>query len=113
MIISFCLLKARKYSGKRRKCWLTLSHTIPTFNDPVKEPFENIMGKGENAGNQPFLLFPFFLPLPPNHSYFQHEIFCRLPMLLTQDSVKFLSFDKELTAVQVFQKHCGKRRNCS
>ena len=23
-----------------------------------KEPFENIMGKGENAGNQHFLLFP-------------------------------------------------------
>ena len=37
---------------------LTLYHTIPTFNDPKKKPFENIMGKGENAGNQHFLLFP-------------------------------------------------------
>ena len=31
---------------------LTLYHTIPTVT------FENIMGKGENAGNQHFLLFP-------------------------------------------------------
>ena len=27
-----------------------------------KKPFENIIGKGENAGNQHFLLFPCFLP---------------------------------------------------
>ena len=25
---------------------------------PIEKPFENIMGKGENAGNQNFLLFP-------------------------------------------------------
>ena len=37
---------------------LSLYHTITTFNDPVKKPFENIVGKGENAGNQHFLLFP-------------------------------------------------------
>ena len=31
---------------------LTLFHTIPTFNDPPrKRPFENIVGKGENAEN--------------------------------------------------------------
>ena len=43
---------------------LTLYHTILTFNDPEKMPFENIWGKGENAGNQHFLLFPqCFLPI--------------------------------------------------
>ena len=31
--------------------YLTLYHTIPTFNKPEKKPFENIVGKGENAGN--------------------------------------------------------------
>ena len=43
---------------------LTLYHTTPTFNDPEKkEAFENIVGKGEKAGNQHFLLFPqCFLP---------------------------------------------------
>ena len=37
---------------------LTLYHTIPTFNNLEKESFENILGKGENAGHQHFLLFP-------------------------------------------------------
>ena len=43
--------------------YLTFYHTIPTFNNPRKKPFENIVGKGENAGNQYLLLFPqCFLP---------------------------------------------------
>ena len=33
----------------------TLSRLLNTLK---KQPFENIMGKGENAGNQHFLLFP-------------------------------------------------------
>ena len=38
-------------------------HTIPTLTTLRKMPFENILGKGENAGNQHFLLFPqCFLP---------------------------------------------------
>ena len=37
---------------------LTLYHTIQTFIDLGKKPFENIVGKGESAGNQNFLLFP-------------------------------------------------------
>ena len=36
---------------------LTFYHKMTTFNDPGKETFENIVGKGENAGNQHFLLF--------------------------------------------------------
>ena len=36
-----------------------LYHTIPIFDDPEKNKvFENIVGKGENAGYQYFLLFP-------------------------------------------------------
>ena len=34
---------------------LSLYHTVPTLR---MKPLENIMGKGENAGNQHFLLFP-------------------------------------------------------
>ena len=42
---------------------LTLYHTIPTFKTLVMKPFENTVGKGENAGNQHFVLFPqCFLP---------------------------------------------------
>ena len=44
-------------------CGLTLFHTILTFHDPEKEGYWNIVGKGENADNQHFLLFPqCFLP---------------------------------------------------
>ena len=58
--------------------WLTLYHTIPTFNDPEekKKPSKKIVEKGENAGNKHFLLFPqCFQPYPSknkNHhfSYF-------------------------------------------
>ena len=35
---------------------LTLHHTILTVNNP-EMPFENIMGKGENPGNQHFSRF--------------------------------------------------------
>ena len=37
---------------------LTLYHPISTFNDNENEAFENILGKGENAGSQLFLLIP-------------------------------------------------------
>ena len=30
---------------------LTLYHIIPGFNDPDKNHFDNIVGKGENVGN--------------------------------------------------------------
>ena len=42
---------------------LILYQTIPSFNNPPeKSLFENNVGKGENAGNQDFLLFTqFFL----------------------------------------------------
>ena len=38
--------------------WFNLYHTIWTFTILGKKPFENNMGKGENDGNQHFLLFP-------------------------------------------------------
>ena len=42
---------------------LTLYYTIPTLMMLKKKPFENIVGKRENAGNHHFLLFPqCFLP---------------------------------------------------
>ena len=61
----------------------TLYHTIPTFNVLVRKPFENIMGKVENAGNQHFLLFfhNVFYPFPKEISFFQSHLFCRLQML--------------------------------
>ena len=61
---------------------LTLYHTIPTLNDREKEAFENIVGKGENAGNQHFLLFPqFFIPFPNQISIVHLHLFCHLQMV--------------------------------
>ena len=51
---------------------LTLCHTTATFNNPEKKGFENILGKGEIAGNQHFLLFPqCFLPFQAQISIFK------------------------------------------
>ena len=59
-----------------------LSHNPEFKRPPTKKPFENIVGKGENAGNQHFLLFPqCFLPFTKQISKFQSRLFCRLHML--------------------------------
>ena len=51
--------------------FIALYNTNPKFNNPEKEGFENIVGKGENAGNQHFLLFPqYFLPFPKQYLIF-------------------------------------------
>ena len=61
---------------------LTLYYTVLTFNDIEKEAFENIVGKGENAGNQHFLLFPqCILPFPNQILIVHLELFCHLQML--------------------------------
>ena len=57
-------------------------------------PFENIVGKRENAGNQHFLLFAqCFPPIPKCISVFKVHLFCRLQMLLIQTSLKIGRFD--------------------
>ena len=64
------------------QCLLTLCQIIPTFNDPEKEIFENMEGKGENAGTQHFLLFPqCFLPIQTTISVFKLLLCCCLQML--------------------------------
>ena len=43
--------------------WLSWPfNSLPHNPDLKKKPFENIVGKGENAGNQHFLLFPHYFP---------------------------------------------------
>ena len=70
---------------------LTLCLTITTFNKPhKKEPFEDFVEKGENAGNQHFLLFPqCFLPFPNQISIFLSHLLCRLQMFSIWNSLKF------------------------
>ena len=57
-----------------------------------EKPFENIVGKGENAGNQHLLLFPqYFLPFVKPFQFFNHIYFfvCKF--------FQFLLFGKELS----------------
>ena len=52
-------------------------------------PFENTVSKGENAGNQHFLLFPqCFQPFPKQISIFESLLICHLQMLWTSDDFK-------------------------
>ena len=56
------------------------SRVLETLN---KMAFENIVGKGENAGDQHFLLFPkYFLPYQKQFHYFSLIEFDRQPLLL-------------------------------
>ena len=53
-----------------------------------KMPFENIVGKEENAGDQHFLVFPqYFFIIPKRISVFKLHLFC-LQMLSIWTSLK-------------------------
>ena len=59
------------------------------------KPFENIVGKVENAGNQHFLIFPeCFLPNPKRIFVFKFHLFCRLQMLSIWTSLKIFNLVK-------------------
>ena len=79
------------------KLFPTQSRLLTT---PKKEPFDNSVGKGENAGNQHFLLFlQYYLPIPKRMPV------VKLHFLLSAndfnlDQSKILSFGKELNIIQ-------------
>ena len=65
---------------------LILYHTITILG---KKPFENIVGKGQNARNQHFLLFPqCLLPFLKQISIFQSRLFYRLQVFSIWTSLK-------------------------
>ena len=49
---------------------LTLCYNIPNFNNQDNESFLIIVGKGDNAGNQPYLPGPTMLSTTLNHAVF-------------------------------------------
>ena len=60
-----------------------------------KNPFENTVGKGENAGNQHFLLFPqCFLPNHLHKSSSEVHVECDLQMLSNWTGLKFCHLEK-------------------
>ena len=63
-----------------------------------KKAFKNIVGKGENAGNKHFLLFPqFFFTLPKTSFYFSFNFILSSANACNSDWSKILLFGKELT----------------
>ena len=68
----------------------TRYHIIPTFYDIDKAAFEYIVGKGENAVKQHFLLFPqCFIPYQRQKLSFQQNKIYRLQMLSTWTRLEF------------------------
>ena len=83
---------------------LTLYQAIP-FNDLEKKPFENNVGKGENAGNQHFLLFPtMFSTLPSINFSFLVTLMLPYANDFNFDQSKILSFGKRVKKDQLLQK---------
>ena len=79
---------------------LTLSHTIPNFNDLEKEAFENIVGKGENVGNQHFSPFPtVFSTLPKTNFKFSDTFIVSSANAFNLNQCKILWFGKELNNI--------------
>ena len=80
---------------------VSLLHHYCTNNYPIstqslvlttlrKKPLENIVGKGENAGNQYFLLCPqYFLLFTKQISNLQSLLFCCLQILAIWTSLKY------------------------
>ena len=64
-----------------------------------KKPFETIEGKGENAGNQNFLLFPqYFQPYQRQKFIIVSSFILSSASALSLDQSKILSFGKELNS---------------
>ena len=118
-------------------CFLLFKLAYFTFNK--RKPFENIVGKEENAGNQHFLLFlQCFLLFRTEIAIFGLHLFCCLQMLSIWTGLKFCRLVKgkvglfnslnwlvDRYIIQVFtiqnyndpcrldlRKHFGIRRRC-
>ena len=64
-----------------------------------------MVGKGENAGNQRFLLFPqCFQPIPKIISAFEVKFILSSAIASNLDQSKILAFGKELNRVQIHTK---------
>ena len=84
--------------GLRREwcCYLTLYHTIPTFNDPEKVAFWKHCGKRRKCWSPAFSPFPtMFSTLPHNKfQFFKSHLSCDLQMLSIWTSPKFCHLGK-------------------
>ena len=90
---------------QRHVCF-TLRKTNSSLNDPSREPFGNIVRKGENAGKQ------HFLPFPTMFSFF----FCRRHILSVEPYLQCyqcLLMHSIFISLQIVVLQRGKSRNKS
>ena len=93
-ISNFPVAAKSKYFSRMHEIFVTQSQLLTTLG---WETFENILGKGENAGNQHFLPFPkYFLHFQKQNSNFSVTIILLSAKAFNLDHSKILSFGKEL-----------------
>ena len=91
-------LQTRKNQGLFGKGYL-LTTQYRLLATLTKKAFENIVEKGENAGNQHVLLFQqCFLPFAKQISIFQPHLFCCLQILSISTSLEFFCLVKSEVA---------------
>ena len=74
------------------------------------KPFENIVGKGENAGNQHFLLSPLcFLSFPKTNFNFSVTFCLSSANAVSLDQSRILWFGKELTHCKILDLSISNR----
>ena len=85
--------------------WVTKDEQSRLLKTLKKKPFENIVRKGEKAGNKHFALFAqCFLPIPKRISVFQLHSFC-LQMLSILTSLKMCPLVKSQIVQFPLKRH--------
>ena len=93
IFIKFNILFRKLFQFKRVSNLLFLERVNPSpYNPERRKTFENILGEGENAGNQHFLLFPkCFLSFQRNILFnFMQHLVCHLQNALNHKQSKIL-----------------------
>ena len=70
-----------------------------------KKPFENIVGKEENAGYQHVLFFPQYFFIPSLN--FKPQFNCHLPNLMLSTSLRFRPLVKTYDIIEKRALHAG------
>ena len=116
LALTLCLMTNFRLIQTEWLCRQQFQQWLTEHGEKFFKRVENTEGKGEIAHNEQFLF---------SHSIFkrlvlqtQGIVWERLESLVFPDTNNFLTLSQTspvfyVSAVQVFWKHCGKRRNCS
>ena len=97
-----CLGLTRKPYEFATKASSKVRHKSPLLMTLGEKPLENIIRKGENAGNQYFLFPQCFLPFPKQISIFLVAFILWAASTLNLDRSRILSFGKLTSTCSIF-----------